>query len=83
MDRIHWSKLWEQMEKKDINGDIIPVSLSFVKKSTGQIVDVPSCKVTSIHSKGSTLNILRPGDSEPHTIRKCLIIQFNGKTVYQ
>ncbi|MDU1906409.1 MAG: hypothetical protein E6772_16690 [Dysgonomonas sp.] len=83
MDRIHWTKLWEQMEQLDKGGKAIPFSLSFVKKSTGEIVDVPSCTLTSIHSKGSTLNILVAGQEKPKTIRKCLIIYFNGKSVYQ
>jgi hypothetical protein len=82
MDRIHWTKIRELMEKKDEKGKSVSFSLSYVKKSTGTIVDVPSCTLTSIHSKGSTLNILYAGEDKPRTIRKCLIIKFNGKSVY-
>jgi len=53
-----------------------------VKKGTGEIVDVPGCTITSIHAKGSTINILVDGDRHPKTIRKCLIIEFNGMQVY-
>lgn len=82
MDRIHWIKIWELMDKKDAKGRPVPFSVSYVKKSTGAIVNVPSCTLTSFHSKGSTLNILYAGEEKPRKIRKCLIIMFNGKSVY-
>jgi hypothetical protein len=82
MQRIKQSELWEKMEQKDTNGVPVPFSLVFVKKSTGAIVHVPKCTCTSIHSKGSTVNIKLDGETHPKTIRKCLIIAFNGASVY-
>jgi hypothetical protein len=82
MQRIKQSKLWAEMERKDASGTPVPFSLAFVKKSTGEIVQVPKCTCTSIHSKGSTLNIMLDGETRPKTIRKCLIIAFNGASVY-
>lgn len=83
MDRIHWSKIWELMEMYDENGKPVPFSISFVKRKTGEWRDVPSCTLSSIHSKGSTLNILLPGEIRPKSIRKCLVMKFNGMSVYQ
>ena len=82
MERIHWSKIWDIMQEHNDDGTPKAFSFTFVKKSTGAVVDVPSCTLTSIHSKGSTLNVLYHGQEKPKTIRKCLIIKFNGKPVY-
>lgn len=82
MERIHWSKLWELMEQRDEYGNPKTFQITFAKKSTGEIVKVPSCTCTSIHAKGSTLNILYAGEVDPKKIRKCLILEFNGMSVY-
>lgn len=76
MKRIHWNEVWRLMEQPKA------FSLVYIKKSTGEYRNVPSCTCTSIHAKGSTLNILLPGEEKPKTIRKCLIIEFNGMSVY-
>ncbi|MDR1455535.1 MAG: hypothetical protein LBJ01_07790 [Tannerella sp.] len=80
--RIKISKIWEEMEKKDAAGLPVTFSISYVKKSTGEISCIPGCICTSIHSKGSTVNLMPAGDTRPKTIRKCLIIEFNGASVY-
>lgn len=80
--RIHWSEMFKQMEVHGENGSAGRHQLRYVKKSTGEIVNFPECTITSIHAKGSTVNILVLGDTHPKTIRKCLIIEFNGQQVY-
>ena len=80
--RIKQSEIWKEMERKTADGTPIPLSLSFVKKSTGELVQVARCTCTSIHSKGATVNIMIDGEERPKTIRKCLIIAFNGAKVY-
>ncbi len=82
MKRIHWSEMFKQMEAHGENGSAGRHQLRYVKKGTGEIVDVPGCTITSIHAKGSTVNILVDGDTHPKTIRKCLVIEFNGMQVY-
>lgn len=82
MKRIHWNEIWKLMEEANENGQPKPFSLIYVKKSTGEWRNVPSCICTSIHTKGSTLNILLPGEITPKTIRKCLVMEFNGISVY-
>lgn len=82
MERIHFSKLFKALEEMEKSPDPVPFSLTFVKRSTGKIVHVPSCTLTSFHTKGSTLNILHPGETKPKSVRKCLITEFNGKSVY-
>ncbi len=76
MNRIHWSEMLKLMEKGGNH------QLKFVKKKTGEIVNVEDCTISSIHTKGSTINILIDGEQHPKTIRKCLIVEFNGKRVY-
>lgn len=82
MNRIKQSKIWEIMERKDDRGNSVPFSLTFVKKSSGELVKIDSCICTSIHSKGNTLNIKLPNENSPKTIRKVLIVEFNGASVY-
>jgi hypothetical protein len=82
MKRIKLSNIWEEMERKSPDGLPVPFSISYVKKSTGEISSIPNCICTSIHSKGSTVNIMREGETRPKTIRKCLIIEFNGAGIY-
>lgn len=83
MKRIHWSKLWELMERKDDRGKPIPFSIVFVKRKTGEIRKKMNCTCTSVHAIGPTVNILYAGEVEPRSIRKCLIIEFNNMSVYQ
>ncbi len=80
--RIHISEVYKLIQETDEKGKPKPFSIVFVKRSSGEIRKVESCTLTSFHTKGSTINILYPNDITPHTIRKCLIIEFNGKKVY-
>jgi hypothetical protein len=82
MSRIHWIKMLELMTKKDEKGKSADFSIDFVKKSTGEIVSLNNCSCTSIHAKGSTINIKSEHEVRPKTIRKCLIINYNGMEVY-
>jgi hypothetical protein len=82
MKRIKLSQIWEIMEQKKENGAPAPFSISYVKKKTGEIQHLPHCICTSIHSKGSTVNIMEEGKEYPKTIRKILIVKFNGMNVY-
>ncbi len=70
------------MEKKDKAGRAIPFTMVYVKKSTGEKKEYSNCRLSSIHIKGVTVNILLDGDVEPQTFRKCLITKFNGLSVY-
>lgn len=80
--RIHWSRIWELMERKDANGWPLPFAVKYVSKSTGEIKKYPHCTLTSIHSKGDTLNVMLIGETRPRTLKKCLIIEFNNAKVY-
>ena len=80
--RIHWSKLWELMERTDAKGAPLPFQLKFVKVKTGEIREYPRCVLTSFHSKGDTLNVLPEGETHPRTIKRITIIEFNKHRVY-
>ena len=56
-------------------------SISFCKKSTGELITYPAAVLTSVHYKGSTVDILVVGDSTPRSIRKCLITRINNLKV--
>lgn len=79
---IHWSKIWEIMQRRDAKGNPIPFQIKYAKRSTGQIVEYPVCYFTSIHTKGSTVNVMQEGEFSPRTIRRCLITEFNHHRVY-
>lgn len=80
--RIHWSRIWEIMERKGSKGEYLPFAIKYVKISTGEIRKYQHCTLTSIHSKGDTLNIMIIGETCPRTLKKCLIVEFNNAKVY-
>ena len=70
------------MEMRNKDGSAVRHQLRYVKKGSGELVNVPECTITSIHAKGSTVNMLITGEPHPRTIRKCLIVEFNGAQIY-
>lgn len=81
LDRIHQSKVIEIMQNRR-DGKPLEFSIEFCKKSTGELVTYKKAVLTSVHSKGSTVNIMEVGDSTPKTIRKCLITKINNLKIY-
>ena len=79
--RIHQSKIWEIMERKDKAGNPIPFSFQYAKMD-GTLKTYENAVLSSIYSKGATVNIITKGDNKPHTFRKILIIKINNKKVY-
>lgn len=78
---IKQSRIWEIMERLDAQGNPLPFQLKFVK-SNGEVKEYPRCILTSMHSKGTTLNVLPEGEIQPRTISRITIIQFNKIPVY-
>lgn len=76
---IHQSKLWELMQRRDATGKPEEFDLQYCKKGTGELVSYRRCVLTSIHAKGSTINVLVDGDTK--TLRRCLITKYNDKKV--
>lgn len=68
--------------QRRVDGKPIEFSIQYCKKSTGELITYPKAVLTSIHSKGSTINVLPLGESKPRKIRRCLITRFNGIKVY-
>jgi hypothetical protein len=79
---IHYSRLDMLMQKIDAQKRRVPFSLKFVKLTTGQIVDVKQAVCTSSYSANRTVNIMFIESMQVRTIRKILIIEFNGHEVY-
>lgn len=69
------------MERKDNAGNPIPFSFQYAKMD-GTLKTYENVVLSSIYSKGATVNITKKGESKPHTFRKVLIVKFNGKKVY-
>lgn len=68
--------------QRRVDGRPVEFSLQFCKKSTGELITYPKVILTSIHSKGSTINVLPSGETAPRKIRRCLITRFNNIKVY-
>lgn len=81
MEHIHLSKIWEEVEKKDRLGDRIPFSFSYAKRD-GSISEYTNATFSSIHSKGSTVNIMLDGEVKPKTFRRICFLKFNSKRIY-
>ena len=69
------------MERKDKEGNPVPFSLKYVKKSTGQIIHVASATITSSFHGGS-VNILIQPSGQIRKLIMPLIIEFNNKPVF-
>jgi hypothetical protein len=82
MDKlIKQSKIWELMELKE-KGKLKPFSFQCAKKN-GELVNYTNATLSSIHSKGSTVNIFVDGNLlKPKSFRKILITRFNEFKVY-
>jgi len=69
------------MEEKDRTGKPKPFTFRYAKLD-GELKTYKDATITSIHSKGSTVNIMPAGEKVPHTFRKILIVKFNEYKVY-
>lgn len=54
------------------------VSLKYVEKSTGKIIEFSKWICTSWHSDGNTVNIKNPLNNEYRKLIRQLIIEING-----
>lgn len=78
---IKQSKIWALMEQKE-KGKPKPFSFQYAKKN-GELVDYKEATFSTIHSKGSTVNIFVDGNLlKPKSFRKILITRFNEYKVY-
>lgn len=68
--------------QRRVNGKPVEFSIQFCKRSTGELITYPGVVLTSIHSKGSTINVMEVGYTTPRKIRRCLITRFNNIKVY-
>lgn len=81
MDKlIKQSKIWELMELKE-KGKYKPFSFQYAKKN-GELVDYENASFSSIHSKGTTVNIMLAGEVRPKSFRRICITRFNEFKVY-
>lgn len=69
------------MELKDETGSPVPFSFQYAKMD-GTLKIYENAVLSSIYSKGATVNIIKKGESKPKTFRKVLIVKFNGKKIY-
>lgn len=72
---LNLSKIDVMLEDKE------PMNITFIKRSTGEIVEAKGVIVTSIFGKEGTCNIEFP-NGEKRTIRKCLILRINNIKIY-
>lgn len=87
--RIKQNAVWVEMQRKE-NGKYKPFSFSYVRLNesregngkAGSIEHYPVAYFSSIHSKGSTVNIRLQGEQFPKKFVRCMIIKVNGKKIY-
>lgn len=77
---IKQSGIWALMEEKE-KGKPKPFSFEYAKKN-GELVTYQNAVLTSIHSKGSTFNVMLPYETKPKKFRKILVTRFNEYKVY-
>ena len=82
VERILQSQIWKLMQRKDLDGKYVAFSFSYVSLKSGELKHHPKAFFSSIHAKGSTVNIRIGIERFPKTFRRCLIVKFNGMKVY-
>lgn len=76
MDKLlHLSKIDILLEQKE------PMDITFVKRSTGEIVEAKGVIVTSIYGKEGTYNV-EYANGEKRTVRKCLTQKINNIKIF-
>ena len=79
---LHWSAIYNVVERKDSTGMPVEFSLVFVKKSTGDIVNAERVVCTSSHFRPRSINIMFVVSREIRKVRCVSIIEINGVEVY-
>lgn len=80
--RIHLKFALKKMQELDARlKKPVPFSFQYAKKD-GSLKTYEHATLSSMFSKGATVNILLEGESRPHTFRKILITRFNDYKVY-
>ena len=79
--RIHLSKIWKIMEQTDSKGKALLFSFQYAKKN-GELLTYKNATLSSIYSKGATVNILLEGENKPHTFRKIVFTRINDYKIY-
>ena len=75
------------MQQKDDRGRYKMFSFSYVRlnesrEGNGSIENYEVAYFSSIHAKGSTVNIRIRGERFPRKFIRCMIIRINGKKIY-
>lgn len=71
---MHYSQLYKAANRGEF-------SLLFISEK-GERIKIQSCVCTSWFSDGHTMNIKLLESGQVRKIRRCTIIEFNGKEVY-
>jgi hypothetical protein len=79
---IHFSALRAIMERRDSNGDPLPFSLVYVKKSTGEKISIENAVLTSWSHPGNSFNVKLLNSGQVRKLLLTLVTEFNGKSVY-
>lgn len=75
---VHRRAGLDVMQRLDGNGKRVPFSLRFVKKDTGEIINIQEAILLSYYMKKRTITIKILGSEQIRGIRTSLIIEFNG-----
>lgn len=78
MSKIHLKRVLETLD--GLSGDV-SFSFTYAKKD-GKLVHYKAARISSMHAKGATINLLIDGDNKPKTFRKICLTSFNGAKIY-
>lgn len=77
---IYHSKVHQLLDAKDTTGECLPVDISFIKGSTGEIIQAYGVVKISQKPENDTYNFRWP-NGQIRTIKKLAIIKINGHEV--
>lgn len=79
--RLHLSKVWEFLTTKTGRDDYAKFSFTYAKKN-GILKTYNDAMFSSIHAKGSTVNLFVEGELKPKTFRRICFVEFDGHQIY-
>jgi len=79
---IHVTKLNELTERKDKFRKPLPFQFKYIKKSTGEIIEVDEAIVTSSYNANRTRNVQILASGEIRKLRDLCFIEYNNTEVY-
>lgn len=82
MANLHYTQISRLVEKKDGNGNLVPFSITYIKRSTGERIIMDNVVCTSSHHRPVSINVKSNTSEEIRKLRAILVEQINSTKIF-